>query len=197
MNPRRGVASRHSKETEMIVDICLDGQGNAALDTGIGFLNHLLTLFAHHGLFDLRFQGKGDMAVDDHHLVEDLGICLGKAFREALGDRTGIQRYGNFLLPMDETLVMIAVDICGRPYLHFAVEFTREKLGNLSTEMIEEFLRAFTIHSGITLHICLCHGKNNHHIAEAIFKGLGRALKQAVAKGEGLDKIPSTKGMLD
>lgn len=194
MEKREANIIRTTKETQIELNLNLDGNGNESIKTEIGFFNHMLELFAFHSNLDLYLNTKGDVWVDDHHLIEDIGIALGIVFKEALGDKKGIKRYSTIFLPMDETLVMISLDISGRPYLHFEGEFNREKVGEFSTEMVEEFLRAFAFNAGITLHVRIMYGSNDHHKIEAIFKGLGRALKEAIIV-EG-DKLPSTKGSL-
>lgn len=192
---RTADVNRETKETRINVSLNLDESGEITVDTGIGFLDHMLELFAFHGNFNLTLKAKGDLDVDDHHTVEDCGLALGAAFHQALGDRMGIARYGSFTCPMDESLATVNVDISGRPYLVFHCPFTREQLGMLSTEMIEEFFRAFATASGMTLHINLAYGENDHHKAEAVFKAFGHALKEAVAVvGEDL---PTTKGYLE
>jgi imidazoleglycerol-phosphate dehydratase len=187
--------TRETKETSISVSLNLDGSGKSNIETGIGFFDHMLTLFAFHSGFDLDVKAKGDLYVDDHHTIEDIGILLGNCLREALGDRKGIQRYGNFMMPMDETLCNVTLDISGRPYLVYHCELTREKIGDYSCEMTEEFLRALAVQAGLTLHVNVLYGTNNHHMVEAIFKALGRALKEAV-KITGTE-IPSSKGVLE
>ena len=192
---RTAEITRETKETTISCRLDLDGSGNAEIRTGIGFLDHMLELLAFHSGMDLRLNADGDLDVDDHHTVEDCGIVLGTAFRKALGDRRGINRYGFFTLPMDESLAESVIDISGRPYLVFQGEFRREMIGLLATEMIEEFLRAFAVSAGVTLHVRILYGSNDHHKAEAVFKSLGRALRQAVNVNG--DQIPSTKGSLE
>lgn len=187
--------SRETKETSISISLNLDGTGKSNIETGIGFFDHMLTLFAFHSGFDLDVQANGDLNVDDHHTIEDIGILLGNCLREALGDRKGINRYGNFMMPMDETLCNVTLDISGRPYLVYHCELTREKIGDYSCEMTEEFLRALAVQAGLTLHVNVLYGTNNHHMVEAIFKALGRALKEA-AKITGTE-IPSSKGVLE
>ncbi len=187
--------SRETKETSISISLNLDGTGKSNIETGIGFFDHMLTLFAFHSGFDLDVQANGDLNVDDHHTIEDIGILLGNCLREALGDRKGINRYGNFMMPMDETLCNVTLDISGRPYLVYQCELTREKIGDYSCEMTEEFLRALAVQAGLTLHVNVLYGTNNHHMVEAIFKALGRALKEAV-KITGTE-IPSSKGVLE
>ena len=186
---------RETKETQVECELNLDGEGKASVNTGIGFFNHMLELLAFHSGMNLYLRADGDLDVDDHHTIEDCGILLGKVMRKALGDRAGIARYGSFTLPMDETLASVDLDISGRPYLVFNCEFKRDQIGMMATETIEEFLRAFAFQAGITLHVNVHYGSNDHHKAEAIFKALGRALRVAV-KVSG-DRIPSTKGMLE
>ena len=192
---REAYIARKTGETDISVKLNLDGTGKTQINTGIGFFNHMLELFAFHSGFDLKVKARGDLEVDDHHTVEDLGILFGKCLKEALKDKRGIARYGSFRMPMEEALAIVDLDISGRPYLVFDAEFTREKVGEYSTEMTEEFFRAICDHSGITLHIHVPYGKNDHHKIEAVFKAFGRALKQAV-RIEG-DAIPSSKGVLE
>ena len=185
---------RKTNETAVELCLCLDGEGKSEIETGIGFFDHMLTLFARHGGFDLEIHCDGDLFVDAHHSVEDIGIVLGDAIKEALGDKNGIRRYGSALIPMDETLAEAALDLSGRSYLVFNAEFTAERIGEFPTEMAEEFFRAVADRAGMTLHINLRYGKNNHHMAEGIFKAFGHALKDAVAIDGG--GILSTKGVL-
>ena len=185
---------RKTNETAVELCLCLDGEGKSEVETGIGFFDHMLTLFARHGGFDLEIHCDGDLFVDAHHSIEDIGIVLGDAIKEALGDKNGIRRYGSALIPMDETLAEAALDLSGRSYLVFNAEFTAERIGEFPTEMTEEFFRAVADQAGMTLHINLRYGKNNHHIAEGIFKAFGHALKDAVAMDGG--GILSTKGVL-
>lgn len=186
--------TRNTKETKITARLNLDGDGTSTIDTGIGFFNHMLTLFAFHSGFDLDVQAEGDLDVCDHHTVEDIGIMLGDLLTSALGDKKGIARYGNFFLPMDETLAQVTLDISGRPYLVYNCELKRDNIGTFSCEMVSEFLRAFANHAQVTLHVNVLYGENDHHKVEAIFKALGRALAQAV-KVEG-DRLPSSKGVL-
>lgn len=192
---REASITRTTKETDVSVTWNLDGTGKASIDTGIGFFNHMLELLAFHSGTDLTVTAEGDLDVDDHHTIEDIGIVLGTVFRQALADRKGIARYGFFLLPMDEVLAETAMDISGRPYLVFHCDFTRENVGAMATEMTEEFFRAFAVAAGVTLHINVHYGTNDHHKMEGIFKSFARTLKAAV-KVEG-DQVPSTKGMLE
>ena len=187
--------TRNTAETKIQLKLNLDGTGKAEIDTGVGFLNHMLTLFAAHGKFDLTVKCAGDVEVDDHHSVEDIGICLGQAFQAALGDKRGITRYGSFLLPMDEALILSAVDISGRSCLCYELEIPTEKIGTFDTELVEEFFLGFVRSCPMSLHLRQLAGKNAHHIVEGAFKALGRALKAAVAL-DGSNEIPSTKGVL-
>ncbi len=194
---RTSEIKRDTAETKIALTLDLDGTGKSDIATGCGFLGHMLTLFAKHGRFDLTVDCDGDIDVDDHHTVEDIGICLGKAFSEALGDKKGIIRYGNFTLPMDEALIMCAVDISGRDYLAYRLEIPTEKVGTFDTELVEEFMLAFTRNAGLNLHIIQLSGTNSHHIIEGTFKCLARTLRQAVNIDEKFkDEIPSTKGVL-
>ncbi len=187
---------RVTGETRVKVRLDLDGKGSFQGATGIGFLDHMLHLWARHGLFDLAVEAEGDLQVDAHHTVEDIGICLGEALRKALGDKDGINRYGSVLLPMDEALVMIAVDISGRPYLVYDVQAEGWAAGDLPVELVPEFFRAFVNNAGLTLHLRLLSGRNTHHIVEALFKGCARALRQAVTRYDREIGVPSTKGIL-
>ena len=188
---------RTTAETDIALTLELDGTGKSTVSTGVGFLDHMLTLFARHGRFNLEVSCKGDTFVDDHHSVEDIGIALGEAFAKALGDKRGIVRYGSQMLPMDETLMLCAADLSGRGMLRMKVQFPTEKIGTFDTELVKEFFLAFTRTSGATLHCQQLDGENSHHIAEAMFKAFGRTLRQAVAIDEAFkDEIPSTKGVL-
>jgi imidazoleglycerol-phosphate dehydratase len=188
---------RKTAETDISLTLNIDGTGVSSIDSGIGFLDHMLTLFARHGRFDLTLSCKGDTHVDAHHSVEDIGLCLGSAFADALGDMRGITRYADIILPMDETLVLCAVDISGRSWLAFNVELPSEKVGTMDTELVEEFLLAFVRKANITLHLKQLSGGNAHHIIEACFKALARTLSEAVKIDEAYkDEIPSTKGVL-
>ena len=186
---------RKTKETEISLYLNLDGSGKSEINSGCGFLDHMLTLFAAHGKFDLNGTCKGDIEVDDHHTVEDIGICLGKAFEQALGEKRGIIRYGNMILPMDETLIMAACDISGRSYLGFELPIRAKKIGSFDTELIEEFFLSFVRQCPMSLHIRKLAGTNSHHIAEGAFKAVARALRAAVAT-DGTNNVPSTKGVL-
>ena len=193
---RTAEIKRKTNETDITLKLNLDGGGVSAVDTGCGFLDHMLTLFAAHGKFDLKIYCEGDINVDYHHTTEDIGIVLGQAFKEALADKRGINRYGDMILPMDEALVMTAADISGRGYLGFVMQIPTEKVGDFDTELVEEFFRAFTRESGITLHVRMLAGSNSHHIIEAAFKSAARCLKKAVsADAENAGAIPSTKGV--
>lgn len=194
---RRSEIKRKTAETDISLTLELDGSGKSRVDTGMGFLDHMLTLFAAHGGFDLDVACKGDLNVDGHHSAEDIGIALGDAFREALGDKRGIRRYGSMLLPMDEALVLCAADISGRGLLRWSVDFPTEKIGSFDTELVKEFFLAFVRRADMTLHFRELDGENSHHIAEAAFKGFGRALAQAVSIDPGRPgDVPSTKGVL-
>ena len=186
---------RNTAETKIQLCLNLDGTGKSDIDTGVGFLNHMLTLFAAHGKFDLTVKCVGDVEVDDHHSVEDIGICLGQAFQAALGDKRGITRYGSFLLPMDEALILSAVDISGRSCLCYGLDIPTEKIGTFDTELVEEFFLGFTRNCPMSLHLRKLAGTNSHHIVEGAFKSVGRALKAAVSL-TGSNEIPSTKGVL-
>lgn len=194
---RTSQISRKTNETDIELSLDLDGTGTFEINTGCGFLNHMMELFSRHGRFDLSLKCKGDSHVDDHHTVEDIGISLGQAFKEALGTKQGISRYGNMMLPMDETLVLCALDISGRAYLNFDIEIPTQKVGTFDTELVKEFMTAFSREMGLTLHFKMMAGENSHHIIEAVFKSLARALKQAVSIDRNYaDEIPSTKGVL-
>lgn len=188
---------RTTGETDVRISLDIDGRGTFDIDTGCGFLNHKMELFARHGRFDLSIKCKGDSHVDDHHTAEDIGISLGQAFKEALAEKKGIRRYGNMMLPMDETLILCALDISGRAYLNFDVSIPAQKVGNFDTELVKEFMLAFSREMGLTLHLKMMAGENSHHIIEAVFKATARALAQAAAiDPEYADEIPSTKGVL-
>ena len=194
---RSAAIQRKTGETDIAVSIALDGTGEAKVASGVGFLDHMLTLLARHALFDISVTCKGDLEVDQHHSVEDIGIALGQAFKQALGDKKGITRYAHSYLPMDETLSRVAVDVSGRPFLIFKTDFPREKIGEFDTELVREWFQAFAINAGITLHVETLYGENAHHIAESCYKGLARALRAAVSidpREEG--RVPSTKGTL-
>ena len=193
---REGFVSRQTQETRVDVSVSLDGTGDSRIATGIGFFDHMLTLFAKHGLFTLEIQATGDLAVDCHHTVEDVGIVLGQALQQAAGDKRGIRRYGQFLVPMDESLAQVILDFSGRPFLVFDAELGQGRVGELDVEMVEEFLRALAVNAGITLHVRVLYGKNRHHMIEAIFKALGRALAQSLEIDPRVQGVPSSKGML-
>lgn len=193
---RKGSVNRRTAETEISVSLDLDGTGRGNIHSGIGFFDHMLNLFTAHGLFDLEAQCRGDLEVDGHHSVEDLGIALGDALKEALGDKRGIARYGSFYLPMDEALAFVALDISGRPFLVYDAGDMAPMIGDYDTELTEEFLRAFAFHGGLTLHVKVLYGKNSHHKIEAIFKALGHALRIAAEKDPRVEGVPSTKGVL-
>lgn len=195
--PRRAEVKRVTKETQISAAVDLDGTGRYDVHTGIGFLDHMMEQLSRHSLIDLTLRAEGDLHIDFHHTTEDTGYAVGGAIAQALGDRAGIQRYGDALVPMDETLTRVAIDASGRPYLVWRVEFTRPKLGDMDTELFQEWFKAFVQDSGITLHVETLYGANNHHIVESCFKGLARALRQAIALDpRKADAIPSTKGVL-
>ncbi|MDY5846031.1 MAG: imidazoleglycerol-phosphate dehydratase HisB [Bariatricus sp.] len=196
MEARKAVVERNTKETQIMVELNLDGQGNTDISTGIGFFDHMLSGFARHGLFDLKVKVTGDLDVDCHHTIEDTGIVLGQAILKALGDKKGIKRYGNFLLPMDETLVLSAIDLSGRPYLNYSADFTVERIGEMDTEMVREFFYAVSYSAAMNLHLKVLDGINNHHIAEALFKAFGKALDMAVMEEPRMKDVWSTKGTL-
>ena len=193
---REALIERITKETKIKLKLSLDGQGTSQIDTGIGFFDHMLDGVARHGLFDLQVQASGDLHVDDHHTVEDTGIVLGTAIKEATGDKKGIRRYGSCILPMDETLVLCAVDLSGRPYLSWDAEFTTDKIGDISTEMFKEFFYAISYTAAMNLHIKVLTPGNNHHMAEAIFKSFAKALDAATSYDERITDVLSTKGSL-
>ncbi len=192
---RKARISRRTRETEVQVSLELDGSGQSTIETSIGFFDHMLELFSRHGLLDMEVKAKGDLHVDYHHTVEDVGICLGEALKLALGEGKGIRRFGHALLPMDEALAMVAVDISGRPYLAFQADL-KGKVGEFDVELVEVFFRAFCTHGGLTLHVRLLSGGNLHHCAEALFKGLAVALREAIQMDPRQRGIPSTKGVL-
>lgn len=193
---RRAEIFRTTAETSIKLNLEIDGQGKFAGSSGIGFFDHMLNLLSCHSSFNLSLEVKGDLEVDGHHTVEDIGIVLGQALARALGDKAGISRYGHIILPMDEALVMLAVDLSGRPLLNYEVPLPNPRVGLFDTELVEEFIRALVTNGGITLHVKLLAGRNTHHIIEGIFKGLGRVLRQAVSKDEHFQGVPSTKGIL-
>lgn len=194
---RKGSVRRTTKETDVEVALDLAGRGASTVSTGIGFLDHMLDLLARHSRIDITVKAKGDLHIDHHHTTEDVGIALGQAFRQALGDMRGITRYADVHVPMDEALTRVAVDISGRPFLVFRAKFSRDKVGEFDTELVREWFQAFAVNSGITLHVETLYGSNDHHIAESCFKGLARALRAAVAiDPQAVGEVPSTKGRL-
>lgn len=196
MGNRIGSCTRTTKETDISLTINLDGQGKNQIDTGIPFFDHMLDGFARHGLFDLEVKAKGDIEVDSHHTIEDTGIVLGQAIAKALGEKSGIKRYGYFILPMDETLAMCAVDLSGRPYLKYSADFTVPRLGTMDTEMVKEFFYAVSYSASMNLHVKIMEEGNNHHMAEAMFKAFGKALDMAVSMEPRIKEVWSTKGTL-
>jgi imidazoleglycerol-phosphate dehydratase len=194
---RKSVVKRKTKETDVEIEIDLDGAGRASIATGIGFLDHMLDLLSRHSRIDITVKAKGDLHIDHHHTTEDVGIALGQAVKQALGDMKGITRYADVHVPMDEALTRVAIDISGRPFLVFKAEFVRDKVGTFDTELVQEWFQAFATNAGITLHAEVLYGTNDHHIAESCFKGLARALRAAVAiDPRAKDEVPSTKGLL-
>jgi imidazoleglycerol-phosphate dehydratase len=187
---------RKTSETNITLDLSLDGTGVSKAETGVGFLDHMLDLFARHGAFDVQVRCRGDLHVDQHHTVEGVGICLGQAIREAVGDKAGIQRYGHFTLPMEETLVTVALDLSGRFFLVFDAELPTEKIGEFDSQLVEDFWQALAANALCNLHVVLHHGRNSHHISEAVFKAAARALRMAVSQDPRLTGVPSTKGSL-
>ncbi len=196
MSKRTAIVERRTKETDIKLRFTIDGTGQSEVSTGLGFLDHMLVLFAKHGLFDLELEAKGDLHVDEHHTVEDVGLALGQALREALGDKAGLVRYGWCLLPMDDALARIALDCSGRPYLAYDAPEDAGPIGNFPFQLLEEFLRAFSVQGGLNLHVALLDGRDSHHMAEAVFKGLARALDQATTIDPRVVGVPSTKGQL-
>lgn len=188
--------NRKTSETDIKLSVNLDGKGKYNVKTGVRFFDHMLELFAKHGQFDLNIDCNGDIDIDTHHTVEDIGICLGQAIKEALSDKAGAVRYATTFTPMDEALSRVSLDISGRSFLHFDADFTRERVGDFETEMTEEFFRAVAVEGGLTLHVKVEYGVNNHHMIEAIFKGFGRALKEASKIDANIEGVMSTKGML-
>jgi imidazoleglycerol-phosphate dehydratase len=194
---RKGAVARKTKETSIEVDLDLDGSGLSDVSTGVGFFDHMLDQLARHSLIDLTVRAKGDHHIDDHHTVEDVGIALGQALGQALGDKRGLTRYADCLLPMDETLTRVALDLSGRPFLIFKADFPAERIGAFDTQLVREFFQAFAANAGLTLHIETIYGHNSHHIAESCFKGVARALKMAIAiDPRQAERVPSTKGAL-
>ena len=193
---RNATINRTTKETDIMLSLAIDGTGESKIETGIGFFNHMLEGFAKHGFFDLSLSVKGDLAVDGHHTVEDTGIVLGNAIKEAIGDKKGITRYGSSILPMDDALCLCALDLCGRPYFNFECDFTAERVGYLETELIREFFYAISYSAGMNLHIKMLSGINNHHMIEAMFKAFAKALDMATTKDPRITEVLSTKGSL-
>jgi len=196
MTERRAEVKRTTNETDITLSLAIDGAGKADVATGIGFLDHMLTLFAHHGGFDLSVRATGDLEVDGHHTVEDVGLALGQALREALGDKRGIRRYGSFLLPMDEALAMVALDLSGRPFFAHDLQLAGVRIGEFEGDLTPHFLRSLATQSGMTLHVRLLAGSDAHHIVEAVFKAFARALSEACERHGRDDEVPSTKGAL-
>jgi imidazoleglycerol-phosphate dehydratase len=196
MRGRKATISRTTSETDVTITLNLDGSGQSNVQTGMQFLDHMLTLFAKHGVFDLEASCKGDLGIDAHHSVEDIGICLGLALEKALGDKKGLVRFAHAYFPMDETLVRVAADVSGRPYLVYRVKVRRERVGQLDSDLVEEFWKAFVTHARMNLHIELLYGRNTHHIFEAVFKAAARALCQATRTDSRIQGVPSTKGVL-
>lgn len=196
MDKRTATLKRTTKETDIEISLDIDGAGEANVGSGIGFFDHMLILFAKHGLFSLTVKAQGDLVIDGHHTVEDIGIVLGQALAKAAGDKAGIRRYGHVYVPMDEALVLVVVDFSGRPFLAFDAELGQGRIGEFDVELTEEFLRAVSVNAGLTLHVKVLAGKNRHHIVEAIFKALGRALSQSLERDPRVQGVPSSKGML-
>ncbi len=196
MDKRTATLKRTTKETDIEISLDIDGAGEANVGSGIGFFDHMLILFAKHGLFSLTVKAQGDLVIDGHHTVEDIGIVLGQALAKAAGDKAGIRRYGHVYVPMDEALVLVVVDFSGRPFLAFDAELGQGRIGEFDVELTEEFLRAVAVNAGLTLHVKVLAGKNRHHIVEAIFKALGRALSQSLERDPRVQGVPSSKGML-
>lgn len=188
---------RKTNETQISIELNLDGEGKSEIKTGVGFFDHMLELFAKHGAFDLKIRAEGDLHIDQHHTVEDTGICLGLALREALGNKAGIRRYGHFTLPMEETLVTVAVDFCGRSILAYNAPIPASKIGDFDSELLEDFWQSVSANALCNFHVLLHYGRNSHHIAEAVFKGAARAMRMAVESDPRMPGVPSTKGMLD
>lgn len=194
---RTAAMKRKTKETDVILSLTLDGKGKSEINTGIGFFDHMLEGFAKHGFFDLTVSVNGDLNVDGHHTVEDTGIVLGQAIKEAVGDKAGLKRYGYFILPMDDALCLCAVDLCGRPYLEFECDFKTEQIGSMDTELVREFFYAVSYSAGMNLHIKMLSGRNTHHMIEAMFKAFAKALDQATSIDERVEDVLSTKGSLE
>lgn len=196
MTARTATVERNTKETQLKVEINLDGEGKFVGEIGVPFLEHMLDLWARHGMMDITIEGQGDTHIDPHHTVEDLGIVLGQAITCALGNKRGITRFGTSAIPMEETLVRAVVDVCGRPYLHYDAPIEKERIGDYEVELTEDFFRAVAMNAGLTLHLEMLYGKNSHHIVEAMFKAFARAMRQAVSVDARETGIPSTKGLL-
>jgi imidazoleglycerol-phosphate dehydratase len=195
-NQRTAALARKTNETDIKLSFTVDGSGQAEIETDVPFFNHMLDLFTKHGLFDLKVDAKGDVEIDDHHTVEDIGICLGQALREALGDKRGIKRYANVFVPMDEALAQVAIDISNRPHLEYRAQYPSAQVGSFTTELVHEFLWKFALEARITLHVIVHYGQNTHHMVEAVFKALGRALDEATSIDPRVKGVPSTKGVL-
>lgn len=195
-NKRTAKIERMTNETKVWVEIDLDGEGKADIDTGVPFMDHMLDLFTKHGLFDASIKAKGDTYIDDHHTTEDIGIVLGQAVKKALGDKIGIKRYGNAFVPMDDALAQVVIDISNRPHLEFRAQFPTEKVGNFDTELVHEFLWKFALEARMNVHVIVHYGANTHHMIEAIFKALARAIDDAITKDDRVKGVPSTKGLL-
>ncbi|MCL6603956.1 MAG: imidazoleglycerol-phosphate dehydratase HisB [Paenibacillus sp.] len=193
---RQAGLSRTTNETDIKLSLSVDGSGVSELETDVPFLNHMLDLFTKHGQFDLKVQARGDIDIDDHHTVEDIGICLGQALREALGDKKGIKRYASVFVPMDEALAQVVIDISNRPHFEYRAEYPSQQVGSFSTELVHEFLWKFALEARITLHVIVHYGSNTHHMIEAVFKALGRALDEATLIDPRVKGVPSTKGVL-
>ncbi|MCZ8533409.1 imidazoleglycerol-phosphate dehydratase [Paenisporosarcina quisquiliarum] len=195
-NKRAAKIERMTNETKVWVEIDLDGEGKAEIDTGVPFMDHMLDLFTKHGLFDASIKAKGDTYIDDHHTTEDIGIVLGQAVKQALGDKIGIKRYGNAFVPMDDALAQVVIDISNRPHLEFRAQFPTQKVGNFDTELVHEFLWKFALEARMNVHVIVHYGANTHHMIEAIFKALARAIDEAITKDDRVKGVPSTKGLL-
>lgn len=193
---RQATIARKTTETDIVVKLEIDGSGESKIDTGVGFFDHMLTLYAKHGLFDLEVTARGDLEVDGHHTVEDVGICLGQAYAQALGNKESITRYGFFILPMDEALATVCVDISGRPYLAYNIDMTASKVGGFDTDLTHEFFQAFIVNAGISMHVRLQAGTNPHHVIEAVFKAFARAMDEATMLDSRRPGVQSTKGVL-
>ena len=196
MSPRQATVVRDTRETQIQVDLCLDGSGQVDLDTGVPFFDHMLDQVVRHGALDLKLKADGDLEIDDHHTVEDVGITLGQAFAQAVGDKKGILRYGHAYVPLDEALSRVVIDLSGRPGLFYRVDYPRARIGNFDVDLLREFFQGFVNHAQVSLHIDSLHGVNAHHVAETIFKAFGRALRMACTADERMSGIPSTKGAL-